>query len=86
MGNIPKTLPLSTLACPPSANYLAKFKANNQEFQRAHSPILLRELKDQLTDEQEEQKEDQLLQPRRKNRKKTDNQSSSSSQVTKEEL
>ena len=45
MGNIPLTLPLSTLACPPSANYLAKFKANKLEFKRAHPPTFLRDLK-----------------------------------------
>jgi polo-like kinase 1 len=39
---LPKMLPLSTLACPPSANYLSKFKANIKEFKVAHPPNFLR--------------------------------------------
>jgi hypothetical protein len=37
---IPVTLPSSTLACPPSANYLAKFKDNIQ-YVKAHEPIYI---------------------------------------------
>jgi hypothetical protein len=36
-------MPLSTLACPPSANYLAKFRNPNFKYEKAKSPIYLRE-------------------------------------------
>lgn len=34
-GNIPNSLPLSTLLCPPSSNYLKQFKLPQKEFQEA---------------------------------------------------
>ena len=46
-------MPLSTLACPPSANYLAKFKANEMDFPRAHPPTFLDDIKNE-----EEKKEE----------------------------
>ena len=53
-GNIPKSMPLSTLACPPSANYLAKFKADLQKdnYARAHPPTLLRGLQEKKEDQE----------------------------------
>jgi len=72
---IPKMLPLSTLACPPSANYLSKFKANIREFQIAHPPNFLKKTQDKPSKEKKAEKKE-----------KPDENSSSSGKITLDDL
>ncbi len=71
---IPKMLPLSTLACPPSANYLSKFKANTKEFQVAHPPNFLKKTSERPKEKKPKKKEN------------LDENSNSSGKITLEDL
>lgn len=40
-GGIPENLPVSTLACPPSATYLRQFLPGNTQMLKAEKPVSL---------------------------------------------
>ncbi len=50
-GNIPKSLPVSSLACPPPANYLSKYKNKGDKVYVAMKP---RRLRDMIVDDGKE--------------------------------